>query len=177
MWPQAAASLEALGRLDELDHARGAGSAPFIVEYGDYQCHHSRALFRAIERLESSRAGGLRYAFRHFPLTTIHPHAFAAAAAAEAAGLQGRFWEMHASLFNGGRFLADDLRAYAGEIGLDLAQFENDRLGGKVRARVERDVAIGEASGEVQTTPTLLVNGKIHRGGYDDQTLLTALER
>jgi protein-disulfide isomerase len=179
-WFQQAATAQALlrlGELDQLDHVRGAASAPAIVEYGDYQCEHSKEVFRAIERLESSRAGGLRHAFRHFPVTKIHPHAFAAAAAAEAAALQGRFWEMHALLFHSGRFLADDLRAYAGELGLDLARFERDRLGGEVRARVERDVAIADASGEVHTTPTLVINGKIDRSGYDDQTLLRALER
>ena len=74
----------------EVDHVRGPTGGRVILEYGDYECPYSRQAFRAIERVEQ-RHGGIRFAFRHFPLTEIHPHAFAAAAAAEAAALQDRF--------------------------------------------------------------------------------------
>src|SRR5215213_6275032 len=85
---------------EEVDHTRGPTAGRAILEYGDYECPYSRQAFRAIERVERVRDGGVRFAFRHFPLTEIHPHAFAAAAAAEAAALQGRFWEMHSLLFH-----------------------------------------------------------------------------
>ena len=153
----------------------GDPSAPVVLEYGDYECEQSGRVFGVLERLESARRDGLRHVFRHFPQTTIHPRALAAAAAAEAAALQGRFWEMHALLFNEGRFLDIELRAYAGAIGLDLQRFERDRVGSEVRARVRRDVAVANASGEVHGTPTLFLNGKIHRGGCDDESLLRAL--
>ena len=71
-----------------------------LLEYGDYECPYSRQAFRQIERVEKELGGGIRFAFRHFPLTQIHPHALAAAAAAEAAALQDRFWDMHELLFH-----------------------------------------------------------------------------
>src|SRR5438067_13414203 len=87
--------------LDEaVDHLRGPPGAPVILEYGDYECPYSRLAFREIERAERKLAGRLRFAFRHFPLTNIHPHAAAASAAAEAAALQSSFWEMHELLFH-----------------------------------------------------------------------------
>jgi protein-disulfide isomerase len=163
---------------DGVDHVRGPTEARVILEYGDYQCPYSRQAFRAIERVERLRPGGVRFAFRHFPLTAIHPHALSAAAAAEAAALQGRFWEMHALLFHRQHALEDeDLQAYAREVELDLERFERDRLGGEVLARVGRDVASGEDSGEVNGTPTLFVDGVVHRGAYNVAALLEALGR
>ena len=82
----------ALAPLDEnVDHVCGAPAGRLIIEYGDYECPYSRQAFRAIEQVERQLGGTIRFAFRHFPLTGIHPHALAAAAAAEAAALQGRF--------------------------------------------------------------------------------------
>src|SRR4029450_8275344 len=92
---------------DEVDHVRGPSGAHLILEYGDYECPYSRRAFREIERVEKQLKGDVRFAFRHFPLTEIHPHAFAAAAAAEAASLQGRFWEMHELLFHRQKALED----------------------------------------------------------------------
>ena len=161
---------------DEVDHVRGSAAGRLIVEYGDYECPYSRQAFREIERVERSLDGEIRFAFRHFPLTEIHPHAFAAAAAAEAAALQGRYWEMHELLFHRQKALEDDdLRRYADELGLDAARFDRDRAGAAVRARVERDVASGLASGEVRGTPTLFVDGVVHRDSYDAETLIVAL--
>jgi protein-disulfide isomerase len=165
--------------LDEhLDHVRGDAGAAVILEYGDYECPYSRQAFRAIERVERELSGGVRFAFRHFPLTQIHPHAFAASASAEAAARQGRFWEMHGLLFHRQKALEDDdLRSYASEIGLDLARFDGDRADDEVRARIARDVASGEASGVVRGTPTLFVDGVLYRGGYDPASFLEALAR
>jgi protein-disulfide isomerase len=162
--------------LDEgIDHVRGASTGPLIVEYGDYECPYSRQAFREIGRVQQ-RLGGVRFAFRHFPLTAIHPHAFAAATAAEAAGLQDRFWEMHELLFHRQKALDDDdLRRYAAQLELDLARFDKDRGSAEVRARIRRDVESGEASGEVRGTPTLFIDGVVHSGGYEAATLLEAL--
>src|ERR1700760_2414656 len=105
---------------EDVDHLRGEPGAPVILEYGDYECPYSRQAFRSIERVERELSGRVRFAFRHFPLTQIHPHALAASATAEAAARQGRFWEMHELLFHRQKALAeDDLRAYARETGLD----------------------------------------------------------
>ena len=161
-----------------VDHVRGSETGRLIVEYGDYQCPYSRQAFRAIERVESKLRDSVRFAFRHFPLTEIHPHALAASLAAEAAALQGRFWEMHEMLFHRQQALADaDLRGYAGKLGLDVAQFDADRSGDAVLSRVRRDVRSGDASGEVRGTPTLFIDRVVHRGGYDLPTLLEALAR
>jgi protein-disulfide isomerase len=162
---------------DAVDHVRGPAAGPLILEYGDYECPYSRQAFLQIERVEKSLNGCVRFAFRHFPLTEIHPHALAAAAAAEAAALQGRFWEMHELLFRRQRALEDeDLRRYAAELGLDLAGFDRDRSGPGVRQRIERDVESGLASGQVRGTPTLFIDGLVHHGGYDAATLERALD-
>ena len=107
--------------LDEaVDHVRG-GAGRLLVEYGDYECPYSRQAYRQIERVEARLNGGLRFAFRHYPLTEIHPHALAASTAAEAASLQGAFWTMHQLLFANQQALEhDDLRRYAEQLGLDL---------------------------------------------------------
>src|SRR4029453_13759878 len=98
----------------QVDHVRGGEADRLILEYGDYECPYSRQAFRAIERVERQLTDGVRFAFRHFPLTDIHPHARAAAAAAEAAAVQDRFWDMHALLFHRQKALEDDdLRRYA----------------------------------------------------------------
>ena len=108
--------------LDEaVNHVRGPADAHVILEYGDYECPYSRRAYREIQRVERELGGNLRFAFRHFPLTEIHPHALAAARAAEAAARQGRYWDIHEILYHRQRALADaDLREYASELGLNL---------------------------------------------------------
>jgi protein-disulfide isomerase len=163
--------------LDEaVDHVRGPAGAHVILEYGDYECPYSRRAYREIQRVDEELGGNLRFAFRHFPLTAIHPHALAAARAAEAAARQGRYWEMHEILYHRQRALGDaDLREYASELGLDLARFDSDFEGEAVLERIRRDVSSGVASGEVMGTPTLFVDGSLHRGSHDAATLLGAV--
>jgi len=168
-----------LAPLDEkVDHVRGSPAGRLIIEYGDYECPYSRQAFHAIEQVEQQLGGNVRFAFRHFPLTSIHPHALAASAAAEAAALQGRFWDMHELLFDRQKALEDgDLRGYAARLGLDVAAFDHDRAGTAVADRIRRDTGSGLASGRVLGTPTLFIDGVVHRGGYDPPTLLAALAR
>ena len=163
--------------LDEtVDHVRGAPGGRLILEYGDYQCPYSRTAYREIQHVERQLGDGVRFAFRHFPLTEIHPHALAASAAAEAAAHQDRFWEMHEVLFHRQNELEDDdLRRYAAELGLDGELFERDRFGEPAIDRIRRDIESGIASGEVRGTPTLFIDGVVHRGSYDAATLLDVL--
>jgi protein-disulfide isomerase len=163
--------------LDEAaDHVRGSAGGRVILEYGDYECPYSRQAFREIEQVERRLGEGVRFVFRHFPLTEIHPHALAASATAEAASLQDRFWDMHELLFHRQRALEDDdLRGYAAELGLDIAQFDEARNSARVLERIRRDVESGLATGDVRGTPTLFIDGILHRGGYDAQTLLEAI--
>jgi protein-disulfide isomerase len=162
--------------LDEaVDHVRGPASGRIILEYGDYECPYSRRAFREIERV-MARHDGVRFAFRHFPLTEIHPHALAAALVAEAAAVEGRFWEMHELLYHRQKALGDDdLRRYASELGLDLAHFDRDRTSEAALERIRRDVRSGLASREVRGTPTLFIDGALHRGAYDAESLLAAI--
>jgi protein-disulfide isomerase len=152
---------------DAIDHFRGPSAGRLIVEYGDYECPYSRRAFREIERVERRLGNGVRFAFRHFPLTEIHPHALAAAAAAEAAALQGRFWDMSELLFHRQTALEDDdLRHHAAQLELDIESFERDRGSAVVLRRVGRDVESGLASGQVTGTPTLFIDGVVYRGDY-----------
>jgi formate-nitrite transporter family protein len=170
---------QTLAALDEhVDHVRGPEGARLILVYGDYECPYTRRAYREIERVEAESDDGIRFAFRHFPLTEIHPHALAASLAAEAAAAQGRFWEMHETLFHRQKALEDDdLRRYADELGLDLAQFDRDRAGESAFERVERDYRSGLESGQVLGTPTLFIDGVVHEGAFDAGTLLAALAR
>jgi protein-disulfide isomerase len=161
---------------EEVDHARGPTAGRVILEYGDYECPYSRQAFRAIERVEQELNGRIRFAFRHFPLVQIRPHAFGAAAAAEAAAMQDRFWAMHELLFHRQKALDDDdLRQYAGQLGLDVARFDEDRVGPDVRRRIRRDVETGLASKNVRGTPTLFIDGVVYVGRYDAASLTEAL--
>jgi protein-disulfide isomerase len=164
--------------IDEaVDHVRGS-ARHLILEYGDYECPYSRAAYREIQSVEREVSEGVRFAFRHFPLTEIHPHALAASAAAEAAALQDRFWAMHELLFHHQRALEDDdLRRYAGQLDLDVALFDSDRTGAAVLRRVGRDVESGLASRQVLGTPTLFIDGVLHREGHSAAELLVALTR
>jgi protein-disulfide isomerase len=162
--------------VETVDHVRGDPLGPVIVEYGDYQCPYARVAFREIERVQRRTGNAVRFVFRHFPLTELHPHALAAAAAAEAAALQDQFWTMHALLFHRQNALANDyLRRYAAKLGLDVARFDRDRTGPAVLERVQRDVRSGSATGQVTGTPTLFIDGVVHRGSYKAAALLEVL--
>jgi protein-disulfide isomerase len=139
--------------LDASDHVRGSG--PRLIVYGDYECPHCAVLH---ERLNTR---GVSWAFRHFPVRSTHPRAWAAACAVEAAGLQGRFWEMHDALYaDQGRLEDPHLWTRAEALGLDLARFDADRRSDAVAARVKRDFESGVRAGVV-TTPTVFRDGAI----------------
>ena len=162
---------------ERVDHVRGPSSAKLIIEYGDFECPYSRQAYREIEQVEKELPDGVRFVFRHFPLTQIHPHAMAASQAAEAAATQGRYWEMHEILFHRQKALEDhDLRSYAEELALDLDAFDRDRRSSAVMDRIDRDIDSGDATGEVFGTPTLFIGGKVHRGPYDSATLIASLK-
>ena len=158
------------------DHWRGGEHAAVtLVEYGDYECPYSRMAFRTIQRLEAELDERLRFVFRHLPLTGIHPHALAAAHVAEATALQGRFWPMHELLFHRQKALEDqDLLGYADQLGLDRQQLMADLDGRTVWQRVQADADSALESG-ARGTPTLFINGRLYRAGYDEAVLRAAL--
>jgi len=162
--------------ITEDDHAQGRANASItLVQYCDYECPYTRASRHSVHRLQREFSDRIRFVFRHFPLEEIHPHARAAAAAAEAAGLQTDFWTMHEYLFEHQQTLQDaDLQQYARELGLDPERFDRDRSSPDVEQRIDRDLASGDQSG-VEGTPTFYVNGTRHDGGYDLDSLRSAV--
>jgi protein-disulfide isomerase len=164
--------------LREEDHIRGGRDAEItLVEFGDYECPACAEAAPVITRLEAELGDSLRYVFRHFPFAGIHPHAELAAQAAEAAGAQDRFWEMHNSLFDRSRGLEwNDLVARAEELHLDTEAFEDDLKSEKFLDRVRSDFRTGVQNG-VFTTPGFFINGIRHNGDADYETLNEALHR
>ena len=147
---------------------RGPDGARTVIVYGDYECPYCAALELRLHGLP------LRVAFRHFPVRSSHPRAWPAARAAEAAGLQGRFWEMHDALFaDQGRLEDPHLWERAERLGLDVARFDADRRSETVDARITADWKAGVRAG-VATTPTLFVDGD-RLSGRPDPSILEAL--
>ena len=159
------------------DHAEGPIDAPLtLVEYGDYQCPYCGAAYPVVKRLQKTLGKKLRFVFRNFPLTQIHPYALIAAEAAEAAALQGKFWEMHDLLFEEQNLLKPEIiTLWAKRIALDLGQFENDIKQDVVEKRIKEDRQSGIRSG-VNGTPTFFINGTRYDGSHDYNSLLAALE-
>jgi protein-disulfide isomerase len=163
--------------LNERDHVIGPETAPVtIVEYGDYECPYCGAAHPNVKALQKSLGDNLRFAYRHFPLSQIHLHSFQAAEAAEAAGAQGHFWEMHDVLFeHQNRLGTQDLLAYASALGLEPEPFAEDLVEHRHARRIREDFLSGVRSG-VNGTPTFFVNGVRHDGGYDLRSLLEAVQ-
>jgi protein-disulfide isomerase len=163
--------------VSERDHIRGPIDAPLtLLEYGDFECPHCGAAHPIVEEMRARLGRQLRFVYRHFPLTNIHPHAEPAAEASEAAGAQGRFWEMHDRLFeNQDALEEEDLVAHADALGLDVEQLADELADGVHAPRVRQDFLSGVRSG-VNGTPSFYINGVRHDGSYDLASLLGALE-
>jgi protein-disulfide isomerase len=159
------------------DHIQGTPDARYtLVEYGDYECPGCERLFETIQALRRELGDELRLVFRHYPLSGIHPHAQQAAEAAEAAGAQGRFWEMHEILFANQNALASKhLYSYAERLSLDTRRFRNELKHRTYEGRVREDFRRGVANG-VYGTPGLFINGVRHNGDLDPNSLLTQLK-
>jgi len=159
------------------DHAEGPAEAPVtLVEYGDYQCPYCRLAYPVVKKLQKKLGSKLRFVFRNFPLTQAHPYAMIAAEAAEAAALQGKFWDMHDLLFEQQTFLEPDIiPLWAKKIGLDVEAFGQAILEGEIAKRIKEDRKSGIRSG-VNGTPTFFINGMRHDGPPDYDSLLAALE-
>ncbi len=161
------------------DHVRGSAAhgRDVVLIYGDYLCPYCRRLKLVIERLRKALGERMTYVFRHFPNERVHPGAEFAALATEAAGRQGKFWEMHDALF--GRDPPIDeavVRQLARDIGLDMKRFEHDVADPKLRHHVDEDLADGRHNG-VTATPTIFVDGVRYDGAWDFYSMLEALER
>ncbi len=158
------------------DHWRGPLRAPVtLLAYGGYECPHSAAAHPQVLRVLKRLGRGLRFVFRHFPLSTAHPHALHAAMAAEAAGAQGQYWAMHDYLFEHQGELDDgSLVMHAATLGLDVHHFETDLAEERHAERVREDVISGAQSGVI-ATPAFFLDGVRHHGALDAVTLLGAI--
>ena len=163
--------------VSERDHILGPETATVtLVEYGDYECPYCGLAHPIVKELLRRFGDQLRFVFRHFPLTQVHPHAEHAAQAAEAAGRQGKFWEMHDYLFEHQDALDDaNLVLYAIDLNLDLSRFEQDFGDPAIIEHIREDVLSGIQSG-VNGTPTFFINGVRHDGSFDLDTMLAAIE-
>jgi protein-disulfide isomerase len=158
------------------DHMQGAITAPVsLLEYGDYECAFCGDAHAIITKLQQRLAGRLCFAFRNFPAANAHPHSQHAAEAAEAAGVQSKFWQMHDLLLQHQDALEDDkLAQYASVLGLDPARLLTELAAGVHTPRVREDFKCG-ARGGVNGTPAFFINGERYDGHLDFDELLEAL--
>jgi protein-disulfide isomerase len=162
----------------EQDHAQGPADAPItLLEFGDYECPDCGNAYPVIKRLIAELGPRLRFIFRNFPLSNVHPHASVAAQAAEAAAAQGKFWEMHDLLYEHQKDLADiEMSKFALRIGLEIYRFDADLASERFARRVTADYESGVRSG-VTGTPTFFVNGMRYVGEKDYETMKAALDQ
>lgn len=166
----------------EQDHVKGqADSRVVLVEYGDFQCPACAGFYPLLKQAEQEFGDRVSFVFRHFPLSAIHPNAFAASRASEAAGAQGKFWEMHDILYERQSEWAQDsnaqkkFREYAQELGLDSNQFNQDYGSNQTTERINQDINKGKAQ-EVSATPTFYLNGQKLELGRSYEELKAKLE-
>jgi protein-disulfide isomerase len=159
------------------DHIQGKSTAPIeLVEYGDYQCPYCGHAYPILKNIQSAMGSKLKFVYRNFPLAEIHPDAINAALAAEAAGLQNKYWEMHDHLFEHQNRLNDlSLIKYAEQLGLDVEQFNIDRKSEALIQKVETDFESGVRSG-VNGTPSFFINGEKYNESWEEDEFLLYLE-
>jgi protein-disulfide isomerase len=159
------------------DHARGPADAPVtLIEYGDYECPYCAAAHPVVAALERRFGHRLRFIFRNFPLTQVHPHAQHAAEAAEAAAHAGKFWEMYDAIFEHRNAITDrDLAGYAARVGIDPAVITDALAAHTYAAHVREDFMSGVRSG-VSGTPTFFIKGNKYDGDYDVGSLGDAID-
>jgi protein-disulfide isomerase len=162
--------------ITSVDHTQGPNNAPVtLLEYGDYQCPYCGMAYPIIKRVQRQFATKLRFVFRHFPLTEIHPYAKTAAESAECAGAHGRFWEMHDLLYeNQDRLGLPLILSAVRSLGLSEQSLRDALATGAYAPKVRRDFLSGIRSG-VRGTPTLFLDGQRYEGAVDYASLTAAI--
>lgn len=165
--------------ITERDHTAGAQEAPVtLLEYGNFECIYCGRAYPIIKEVQKRLGDNLRFVFRHFPTVQIHPHSLPAAEAAEAAGVHGRFWEMHDQLFTHQQALEDrDLSRYARRIGLDVDRFARDMSANTFLEQIEADYNRSLFDEHVTGTPTFYINGVRYTGLTNVENLLLAIKQ
>jgi protein-disulfide isomerase len=159
------------------DHSLGPVGAPVtLVEYGDYECGFCGLAHPVVELVRQHFGRKLRFVFRHFPMSQVHPNAESAAESAEYAGAHGRFWEMHDGIYeNQDRLGVPLLFALVGMLGLSEEGLREALVNGTYAPKVRADFLGGVRSG-VNGTPTFFINGERHDGSYEFDDLVAAIE-
>jgi protein-disulfide isomerase len=159
------------------DHTLGEETASVhIVEFGDYECQACRLVHEHVDEVLSERGDDVWFAFRHFPLTNIHPYALGASVAADAAERQDRFWEMHGTLFESdGNLEIHEIIGYAQDLGLDIGQFAADVADREMRRTILHRRMQGLKSG-VEGTPTFFINSLRWDGEPSVENLSAAID-
>ena len=159
------------------DHVQGDDQALVtLVEYGDYECSHCGHAYPIVRRIQERFGRKLRFVFRNFPLSNLHPNAAVAAEAAEFAGAHDRFWEMHDAIFENQSTLGlPMLLELASDLGLDPESLHRALSVGEFRSRVRSDFQGGARSG-VNGTPTFFIDGERHDGSFEFEDLARAIE-
>jgi len=162
----------------ERDHACGPATAPVtLVEYGNFECIHCGAAFPIIKQVQKVLGDNVRFVFRHFPTKRTHPHAMRAAEAAEAAGAQRKFWEMHDQLFTHQQFLEDQhLSRYAKHINLNMEKFNADLTENVFLKQIESDYELALFDEHVTGTPTIYINDVRYDGSTNLEPMLMAIK-
>jgi protein-disulfide isomerase len=165
-------------KIDDNDHVLGSPDADLtIVEYGDYQCPYTARAHGVLSNLRDELGDRMCLVYRHLPLSQLHPFAEIAAEAAEAAGTQGQFWEMHDALFeNQDKLEPEALAVLAESLDLDIKRFRDDMVARRYRARVQADAQRGHADG-ASGTPTFFITGERYHGDSDEASLTRAVEQ
>ncbi len=159
------------------DHVQGNADAPCtLVEYGDYECPHCAHAYKIVKRVQKHFADRVRFVYRNFPLSEMHPRAEPAAEAAEFAATQGKFWEMHDLLFENQDRLGGELFSELAEnLKLDAAALLKAVEQKQFKSQVQADFTGGVRSG-VNGTPTFFINGQRHDGSFEYSDLVSAIE-
>ncbi len=169
----------------ETEWSKGSATAPHtIVEYSDFQCPSCAGYYPLLKQLATEHPNDVRVVYRHFPLEQIHKNARAAARAAEAAGRQGKFFEMHDALFNTQTTWEDDaapnifFEDLAGSLGLDTTKFKADLADSSIDNQINAGLSSGQASG-VNSTPSLFLDGKLisNPGTYEELVSLVTAQK
>ena len=171
------------------NHVEGQGAAKVtLTEYGDYECPICEEYYQPLKQVEAQLSSQIYFQFRNLPLTSIHPNAFAGARAAEAASLQGKFWQMHDTLYDNQTAWANSTNpkpyfdTYAKTLGLNVSQFDSDCAGSQVNNSINADLAAFAKTGEQEATPSIFLDGKFVQyssmtdsNGLPDATKILAL--
>lgn len=167
------------------DHVLGPKNQKVVfIEYGDFQCPGCGKMYQTIKDITDKYSDKLTFIFRNMPLTNLHPNALAAATAAEAAGLQGKYYEMHAMLYQTQSSWSESsvsdrsgvFQNFAGQLGLDVNQFKQDLTSKDITEKINRDISTGKTTFKVDATPTFILDGKkVDAGIAIDPATLTKL--